>query len=90
MLRSTLSRKRRIFLSTARGVAVGAVRRTEELRHHVVRDAWTVAKRFAAEWVKNIERREFLSSTASSRATSRTTRACYRRARAGTARAHVL
>ena len=58
MLRSTLSRKRRIFLSTARGVAVGAVRRTEELRHHVVRDAWTVAKRFAAESVQNIERRE--------------------------------
>lgn len=29
-----------------------------ELRHHVVRDAWTVAKRFAAESVQNIERRE--------------------------------
>lgn len=58
MLRRTLSRNRRIFLSTARGVAVGAVRRTGELRHHVVRDAWTVAKRFAAESVQNIERRE--------------------------------
>jgi len=58
MLRTTLSRNRRIFLSTARGVAVGAVRRSGELRHHVVRDAWTVAKRFAAESVQNIERRE--------------------------------
>lgn len=58
MLRTTLSRNRRILLSTARGIAIGAVRRSGELRHHVVRDAWTVAKRFAAESVKNIERRE--------------------------------
>lgn len=58
MLRTTLSRNRRIFLTTARGVAVGVVRRSDELRHHVVRDAWTVAKRFAAESVQNIERRE--------------------------------
>ena len=58
MLRTTITRNRRILLSTARGVAIGAVRRTDELRHHVVRDAWTVAKRFAAESVQNIERRE--------------------------------
>jgi len=58
MLRTTISRNRRILVSTARGLAVGAVRRPAELRHHVVRDAWTVAKRFAAPSVENIERRE--------------------------------
>lgn len=58
MLRSSLARNRRILLTTARGLATGVVRRREELRHHVVRDAWTVAKRFAAGSVQNIERRE--------------------------------
>lgn len=58
MLRTTLSRNRRIFLSTARGLARNAVRHPAELRHHVVRDAWTVAKRFAAASVENIELRE--------------------------------
>lgn len=58
MLRTTLTRNGPILLSTMRGVAVGAVRRRSEFRHHVVRDAWTVAKRFAAGSVVNIERRE--------------------------------
>lgn len=32
--------------------------RRSEFRHHVVREAWTVAKRFAADPVQNIEARE--------------------------------
>jgi predicted O-methyltransferase YrrM len=58
MLRTTLARNRRILLATAKGVARGVLTRRDELRHHVVRDAWTVAKRFAAGTVTNIERRE--------------------------------
>lgn len=58
MARPTLSRNRRILLSTLSGFAVGVVRRRSEFRHHVVRDAWTVAKRFGAGSVINIERRE--------------------------------
>jgi hypothetical protein len=58
MLRETMDRNRRILLPTVRGVVAGAVRRRPEFRHHVVRDAWTLAKRFAAESVENIEMRE--------------------------------
>ena len=58
MPNSTFSRNRRILLSTARGVASGIVRRPAEFRHHVVRDAWTIAKRFGARGVQNIEFRE--------------------------------
>lgn len=58
MLRQTIDRNRRILLPTARGVASGILRRRAELRHHVVRDAWTLAKRFAADAVQNIELRE--------------------------------
>lgn len=58
MIRATLSRNRRILGPVLRGVARGAVRRRPELRHHVVRDAWTVTKRFAAENVENVELRE--------------------------------
>src|SRR5436853_6068875 len=36
----------------------GLSARRPEFRHHVVRDAWTVTKRFAADEVQNIELRE--------------------------------
>lgn len=54
----TLDRNRGLLLPTLRGVARGIVRRRDEFRHHVARDAWTVAKRFAAPSVVNIEKRE--------------------------------
>src|ERR1700728_3980266 len=57
-LRSTISRKRPILVPIMRGFARGVVRRRAEFRHHVVREAWTVAKRFGAEGVENIELRE--------------------------------
>jgi hypothetical protein len=55
---TTFSRNRRILWMTARGVAGGLIGRRTEFRHHVVRDAWTVAKRFGAVGVRNIEFRE--------------------------------
>jgi predicted O-methyltransferase YrrM len=55
---STFSRNRRIILSTARGVAAGLVRRPAEFRQHVVRDTWTIAKRFGATGIENIEFRD--------------------------------
>lgn len=58
MAGSTFSRNRRIILSTARGVVGGAVRRPREFRHHLIRDAWTIAKRFGATGIENIEFRE--------------------------------
>ena len=58
MLRATMTRNRRVFLPVLRGVTAGAFRRQPEFRHHVVRDAWTVAKRFGAQTVENIELRE--------------------------------
>jgi Methyltransferase domain len=57
-VRETISRNRPILTSTVRGFARGVIHRRAELRHHVVREAWTVAKRFAAESVENIEFRE--------------------------------
>lgn len=53
-----MARNREILLPTLLGVARGVVTRTPEFRHHVIRDAWTVAKRFGAEAVVNIEKRE--------------------------------
>ncbi len=53
-----MTRNREILLPTLRGIAKGVVMRRPELRHHVVRDAWTVAKRFGADTVVNIEKRE--------------------------------
>jgi hypothetical protein len=55
---STLSRNRRIIATTLRGLGSGVIRRRAEFRHHVVRDVWTVAKRFGADSVENIEFRE--------------------------------
>lgn len=55
---STFSRNRRILLSTARGVASGLWRRPAEFRQHVVRDTWTIAKRFGAMGIENIEFRD--------------------------------
>ena len=55
---SSLSRNRRILLGTLRGFASGLVRRRGEFRRHVVRDAWTVAKRFGATGVRNVESRQ--------------------------------
>jgi hypothetical protein len=55
---STFSRNRRIILSTARGVASGLLRRPAEFRHHVIRDTWTIAKRFGASAIQNIEFRD--------------------------------
>lgn len=57
-VRASLARNRRLLASTARGLARGVVERRDEFRHHVARDAWTVAKRFAAAGVVNIEKRE--------------------------------
>jgi len=54
----TISRNRPLLLSVIRGSARGLAQRRPELRHHVMRDAWTVAKRFGAEGVVNIEKRE--------------------------------
>ena len=58
MIGRTLSRNRRVFGPVLRGLARGVVRRRPELRHHVVRDVWTVTKRFAAEGVENVQLRE--------------------------------
>lgn len=58
MLRTTMGRNRQLLVPTLRGVAKGLKERREEFRHHVVRDAWTIAKRFAADGVVNIEKRE--------------------------------
>lgn len=58
MLRNTITRNRGLFLSTLCGVAVGAVKRRTEFRHHVIRDAWTVAKRFSTDAVQNIRQSE--------------------------------
>jgi hypothetical protein len=58
LLRTTIHRNRRILATTVRGVGRGLVTRRAEFRHHVVRDAWTLAKRFGAEGVENIELRE--------------------------------
>jgi predicted O-methyltransferase YrrM len=55
---TTLSRNRRILTATARGFARGLIKRPTEFRRHVVRDAWTTAKTFAAEPITNIEFRE--------------------------------
>lgn len=55
---STFSRNRRIILATARGLAGGLVRRPSEFRRHVIRDTWTIAKRFGASGIQNIEFRE--------------------------------
>ncbi len=52
------SRNRRIFATTVRGFTRGLISRRSEFRHHVVRDAWTIAKRFGAESIQNIELRE--------------------------------
>ena len=57
-MRESLARNRALLWSTARGLARGITGRREEFRHHVARDAWTVAKRFAADGVVNIEKRE--------------------------------
>lgn len=54
----TVERNRRVVGPVLRGIARGAIQRGPELRHHVLRDAWTVAKRFGAEGVVNIEKRE--------------------------------
>jgi predicted O-methyltransferase YrrM len=61
MLRRTLDRNRQLLWPTARGFAHGVLQRRSEFRHHVVREAWTVAKRFSAEHVENIELREIPS-----------------------------
>jgi predicted O-methyltransferase YrrM len=58
LLRETLQRNRGVFLPALAGVVRGIYSRRSEFRHHVVRDAWTVAKRFGADTVQNIELRE--------------------------------
>jgi predicted O-methyltransferase YrrM len=52
---STYSRNRRIIAATATGFARWLVSRRQEFRTHVVRDVWTIAKRFGAESIENIE-----------------------------------
>lgn len=56
--RKTLLRNWQIALTTALGIARGMRHRRSEFRHHVVRDVWTVLKRFGADAVVNVERRE--------------------------------
>jgi hypothetical protein len=58
MSSTTVSRNRRIFASTLRGLARGIVDRPGEFRRQLVRDTWTAAKRFAAVGVQNIALRE--------------------------------
>jgi Methyltransferase domain len=58
MNRQTLGRNRDVLGPVMKGVARGALTRRPELRHHVVRDVWTIAKRFGAASVQNIELRE--------------------------------
>lgn len=55
---ATLTRNRQVIWPILRGLASGLATRRPEFRHHVVRDAWTLAKRFAASSVENIEARE--------------------------------
>jgi hypothetical protein len=58
MAHESITRNRDLLRPTARGVLRGLVHRGPEFRHHVARDAWTIAKRFAAPNVVNIEKRE--------------------------------
>ncbi|HEV2815305.1 MAG TPA: class I SAM-dependent methyltransferase [Solirubrobacteraceae bacterium] len=58
MIGRSLRRNRQVLGPVLRGVASGALRRRAELRHHVVRDVWTLAKRFGAPAVENVELRE--------------------------------
>lgn len=54
-LAKTLARNRPLLVEVLRGSARGVAERRAELRHHVLRDAWTVVKRFGAQGVVNIE-----------------------------------
>lgn len=57
-LLSTLHRNRRIFRTTLSGAAWGLRHKRPELRHHVVREIWTLMKRYGAHPIENIELRE--------------------------------
>lgn len=58
MAGAALQRNGRIFASTVGGFVRGMASRRQEFRQHVVRDAWTTAKRFGATAVENIETRD--------------------------------
>ena len=58
MLRSSFHRNRPIVSSSLAGFSWGVLHKRPELRHHVVRDLWTITKRFGARSVQNIELRE--------------------------------
>jgi Methyltransferase domain len=52
---SSLARNRRILLPTLRGAVRAALRRPAEFRHHVLPEAWTLAKRFGADNVVDVD-----------------------------------
>ena len=58
MAGETWRRNRGVLGPTVAGFAKGLLSRRDEFRHHVLREAWTVAKRFGADPVVNIEARE--------------------------------
>jgi predicted O-methyltransferase YrrM len=58
MSEGALQRNRRIAAATVQGFLRGVGQRPQEFRQHVVRDAWTIVKRFGATAVENIESRE--------------------------------
>jgi predicted O-methyltransferase YrrM len=53
-----LQRNGRILAATVGGFLSGIASRPQEFRQHVVRDAWTMAKRFGDRGVENIEARD--------------------------------
>ena len=46
---------RSIALRAIKGAIMGAVARREEMRYHVVRDMWSILKRFGASSIDNVE-----------------------------------
>jgi hypothetical protein len=55
---SAPDRNRQILPRALAGAARAAVRRPRELRYHVIRDVWSVTKRFGATSIENIDRSE--------------------------------
>lgn len=56
--RTSTDSQRQILVQTLRGALRGARDRRSELRYHVVRDVWSIAKRFGAEAIENVEVRD--------------------------------
>jgi hypothetical protein len=58
----TNDRQTRTIPRTLRGALRGIVRRPDELRSHLIREAWSTMKRFGAERIENIELREIVGA----------------------------